>query len=191
MSDKTEIEIRAESKLTTYLKGRRNILPATLPTGEGFVWRVLHGDEKQQCLAGSVQRFRELDIPESLRSYSDLEDECCYQILFRAMRDPDDVGSDGDPYPKTLAKNVGELRAYIDTDLRDLLSTEYLDFENSCDPNKIDAEPELFAAIVEAVKKKDAAALNNYEPRTLRAFLLSLEFQRLTSPNSNSPITQP
>lgn len=163
----------AVSRLATMRKGQRHTKRGVLP-GDGieFVWRLLSGAEKQAALAAAVQRMEALKLPIELRSYSDLEDECVWQLLAQAMRDPQHPGPSG-TYPETLARDADELRELLTVDERDALITAYLDFEDEVDPDPATISDELYAAIETAVKKRDARALRNFGSNLLASFVLS------------------
>lgn len=163
-------QARAESALARYRAGKQHTKPGELPGGGAFVWRVLTGAENQACLAAAIEHFEKMKIPAELRAYSDLEDETFWQILFRAMRDPGDVS-------KTLAKSVDELRQLLDSDERDILAQQYLDFKSEVNPQPSELSPATFAAIRAAVQKKSVQALSDFEPYMLRLYLLTSDNQ--------------
>jgi len=158
-----DLEAQAHSALARMRRGKRETKPGALPGDKTpFVWRVLSGTEKQECLAAAADRFRELNLPVELRMHSDLEDEVVWQILFLAMRDAASVGDASEPFPVPFAASVDELRDLLSVDERDLLASEYLDFEDDVNPDPAKLHPELFDAIAEAAKKKDRAVLNSF-----------------------------
>ncbi len=95
------------------------------------------------------------------------------QVLYRAMRDPDEPGSDLDPYPKTLATSADELGLLIDEDIRDLLAIEYRDLEEDTSPREDDFDPDELKALADAIEKKSPRLLNSFGPRILRHWLLT------------------
>ena len=125
--------------------------------------------------------------------YTDLEDEVSWQILGRAMRDPDQPGTTSDPYPVPLG-SVDDLRDALTVDERDVLMSEYMDFEDEVDPDPMFKPDEWHEQIEEALKKNDRAdcvrALSTCGSRMLVGYLLSTVRPQLISPigkSSSSP----
>jgi hypothetical protein len=175
------------SRLAQLRKGIRALKPAEA-LGMTFVWRILSGTEKQDCLGSAVSRFAELGIPNELRMYSDLEDELAWQILWRAMRDTTDVGTDGDARP--FAKDVAECRDMLSIDERDALLAAYLDFEEEASPPLGDGEV-FFEQIRSLLKKNESAThkarqLISYGSRTLATYLATTAGQQSISPTGRS-----
>ncbi|KKM84773.1 hypothetical protein LCGC14_1295800 [marine sediment metagenome] len=183
--------IEAESKIAQRLRGRRSTQPDCIDgTDVNFVWRILMGSEKQEVTAGACRRFEDLGLDKEFRWFRDIEDEMVWQILFRAMRDPDYEGDAGEPYPKTLAHSVDELRDLLTVEERDKLVSRYLDFEEVINPPI--GNPEIFFdQINEAVKKNDSpaermTALLDFGSHLLASYILFSESQQSTSPTSSS-----
>jgi hypothetical protein len=195
-------EVAAASKLASLRRSQRatkaDVLPGDLEGQDAvpFVWRLLDGNEKQLARARAVARMRAIDIPiELMFAAPDLEDECAWQILAIAMRNPDEVGNDPrNPYPEPLAADVAELRELLTTDERDLLITRYMDFEEELDPDPADLPPEQLAAIVALVKKKREESLGrlmNSGTRTLARCVIALVDQLSSSASGSSSNTTP
>ena len=179
----------ADSKLAKLARGRRHTKESVVPgTDINFVWRVLTGEEKQACLGNACKRFKDLGIPDSLRSYNDLEDEMTWQVLSMAMRDPDKEGSELNPYPRPLA-TVDTCRRKLTIDERDILFSEYGDLEDEVDPDPMLAPEMWFDQIEAALKKKPAEAshqLSSFGSRTLIGYLLTMANPPENSPSGNS-----
>jgi hypothetical protein len=176
------------SKLAKLIRGRRHVKHSRIPDDESpipFVWVVLTGREKQEAAADSLRRFKDLGIPSELRSYSDLDDELTWQIIARAMRDPDVPGTDAQPFPRQLAP-VDEVRE-LTVDERDILMSEYLDLEEEVDPDPLKMSRDWHAEIESALKKTppDVRALSNFGSRTLIGYLLTTVRPRLISPTGS------
>lgn len=180
------------SALAKIAGGRRQVRKCEM-LGHTFVWRVLSGTEKQDCLGGAVQRFADLGIPTELRVYSDLEDELCWQVLWHAMRDPEIIGTDSHPYPRAYAASVSECRDVLTVDERDMLIIAYMDFQEEINPAA--TEPAMFSAQIEEVLKKNDDStqqltdLINFGSHSLATYLLTMASQQSSSPNPNSSPT--
>jgi hypothetical protein len=183
--------VAAESKIAQRLRGRRSTKPDCIDgTDVNFVWRILSGSEKQEVTAGACRRFEELGLEKEFRWFRDIEDEMCWQIIYRGMRDPDDEGTAADPYPKPLAHSVDELRDLLTPEERDMLLSRYIDFEEIVNPPIGDPEV-FFEQIQQAVKKNETiaermTALINFGSHMLASYILFSESQPSTSPTSSS-----
>lgn len=183
---KTRAEAVAESRLASARRGKRELKPGALRDGVGFVWRVLTGTERQEAEAHAYARFAQLGLPHEYRAYASIEDETWYQVLWRALRDPDDPNL-------PLARDVDELRDLIGDEERDELATAYGDFEEEVNPigaARPISEAE-FEAIVEAIKKNDPARGISFGSVTLWRCLVSMadrlsSSQKLRSSSSSS-----
>jgi hypothetical protein len=183
-SDAEKLEQWAGSRLAGYQQGRRFTRESHLPGRPAavFRWRILSAAEKQICLASARARFRELELEPELEGYLDYHQEITYQVLALALRDPSDEGTPAQPYPRPLAASVGELRELLPATVADELGARYYDFEAEVlgEDDDDDLSPPERAAIDAAVKKKDARSLNNFEPHTLRTWLLTTDLQPST-----------
>lgn len=185
---------QGDSILAKLIRGRRHVRESEIPPRNkddeaiGFVWRVLSGTEKQESLGAAVKRFSDLGIPETLRTYTDLEDEITWQVIARAMRNPADPGDDLTPYPKPLGTS-DEVREALTVDERDVLMSEYLDLEAEVDPDPA-LMPEIWhEQIMAALKKSPSEALGicvNMPSRALIGFLISMADQLSISPMPKS-----
>lgn len=185
------VQAEAASRLAVILRGRRHTKVGHFPDkpDDTFRWRVLTGTEKQECQACAIRRFNELGIPPELRMYQDLEEELTWQVLFRGMRDESDPGTLNDPYPKSFAANVDELRDLLTVDERDALLIDYLDFESEVDPSPETVNAEVIQQITIALKKKESErlrALNDFDSATLRSYLATTVAPLLISQTGKS-----
>lgn len=180
-----DVEAEALSALARYRQGRRLVGKGKLPgTGEEFAWRLLNGTEEDEVVSATIKHLADLGVPYELRAYSDLEEVETWEILARAMRDPDPpMAADGTLLPRPFAKDALELRACFSKMEREILGIDYEDFVTSVDPDPVDIEPPVLIAIEDAIKKKDAPNLIAFGSRALASYLLTMG-----SPPSNSPI---
>lgn len=195
-------QVAAASRLATLRSNPRATKPDVIvgdaARGEEpipFMWRMLSGTEKQLVRANAVRQINGLGIPLELLGATDLEDECGWQILALAMRNPDEIGPDPrNPYPHPLAASVDELRDLLDTDERDALVTRYLDFEEEFDKEPSDMTEAELGAILALAKKKPSESLGpliNFGSRTLARCLLTLVAQLSSSPSGSSSNSTP
>ena len=181
--------------LAKLVQGRQHTKPSIIPgTRIAFVWRVLGGREKQECLAGALQRFKDMGMPPELRHYTDLEDEVTWQMIGRAMRDPEIKSDDRGPYPKPLA-TIDEIRDTLSTDERDIMMSEYMDLEDEVDPDPMFKSEQWHAQVEEALKKSQvdeaAKALSLCGLRMLAGYLLTTVRPQLISQTGKSTSSPP
>lgn len=188
---------RGVTALGALLRGRKHTKASAIKgraPGEPdvpFVWVVLSGREKQECMGRACARFDALGIPHELRTYTDLEQELTWQLVAAAMRSPDNRGTDANPFPDLLGE-PDEVRDALTVDERDILISEYMDLEELVDPDPMLQPQQWHDDIVHALKKSlddsDAAAsiLSNLGSRALLSFLLTTVAPRLASLTGNS-----
>ncbi len=180
------------SKLARVTRGRRSVKACKM-LGHDFVWRILSGSEQQECVSGAIERFRQLEIPPEMRTYNDLEQEISWQILWRTMRDPEVIGTDVDPYPRSYADSVSEVREELSTDERDVFINSYMDYEEEINPAALGLDI-FHQQIGEILKKNDETNqplvdLMNFGSHSLASFLLTMVRPLLTSPSHKSTST--
>jgi hypothetical protein len=175
--EKPAAEVRAESALARFRRGRRLTGEGNLPdTGEPFGWRLLSGLEDDTAVAAAVARLNDLGIPVELRAYADLEQAVAWELLAIAMRDPEPaVGPGGELLPRAFCADSLELRDLIDETECDILFADYGDFKESVDPDPYTLDRETYLAIEQAVKKKQTANLIAFGSRGLATYLLTMD----------------
>lgn len=174
----------AISKFGLIRKGKRaTSSPRHWPATEGaepFVFRVLTCTELQESHAGAYVRLTDLKLnPNETVNLALFHDELATQILVRACRDaasPDRAFFDG---PEVL-------RDHTTSDERALVVDWFSAFQADIDPSPKDLSPDVAAAIVELIKKKDAAGLSAYGSERLALYLLSTASPPSTSPTGSS-----
>ncbi len=144
---------------------------------------VISDSDVQSSVAAAFRRFLSIGLPlpkDDITIAPDFENEVMLQVLWRACRDPRDrtrpaaASADAMRDVTTVAQRVAAYRVY-----RDL--------ENEVDPDAETLTEELRDAILDAIKKKDAARLRAYGSRTLSSFLLSGAVPPWTAPTGSSP----
>jgi hypothetical protein len=174
-------ETKALSMLARARQGKRHTEFGKLPgCGTQFVWRVLTGDERQECVGAALKRFKDLGIPYELRLGEELVHETWYQILHLAMRDPDLVDK------RSFAYSVDEFRKLIGDDERDILATQYMDIEEKVNPQIDQITEDEYNAILRVIKKNDMPAGINYGSAALWNCLRIMATQLQTLPSFNS-----
>lgn len=183
---------RGITALATLARGRKHTRPGKIPDTEiDFMWRVLGGRQKQECIALACARFDELGIPKELRTYTDLEDEQRWQVIAAAMREPDIKGTDSDPYPQPLG-TPDEIREALTIDERDILFSDYLDLEELVDPDPVKMPEQWHDDITAALKKsqhdrdESVRILSNLGLRTLIGWCITMVAPRLSLLTGNS-----
>jgi hypothetical protein len=164
---------RAETRLEACRKGRIVLHRRTWPgTNLALQLRVLLGDEVQAALAAAYLHFRDvLKVPpDSLQTVQPFEDEVALQLLHRACRDPENAAA-------TFAISDADLRDNTTVDERVLMVREYEAIAAVANPSPDSLSPEEFAAIVDAVKKKDRAGLLGHGVAALATYLLTGDSQ--------------
>lgn len=184
-------EAEGISKLAQLRKGHRATEPDELPADPDrgvealpFVWVILGGTEAQEAMAAAVKRLDEIDVPREMLGAKPLEDELGWQVLARAMRDPEDLS-------QPIAADVDELRDLLNDDERDILMTRYADFQERKYPAPHDLSLAELKAMEEAAKKKSPeslAQLMSFGSWSLGLFVISLvsRLETLASGSSGS-----
>lgn len=187
----------AQCLLSRLLGDRQIVGDGKLPSGQPFKWRLLRGALEDEAVAAAIRRLADLGLPVELRGYEYLDEQLAWEMLARAMRDPNVAGSESNPYPRYLAFVIDKkskkkipspdiLRELLSNDERDTLLRDYLDFRSDSDPDPDDLAPEIAAALTAAIKKKDVTRLNDFEPHMLRSWLLSMGARLLNAPGSSA-----
>lgn len=178
-------DIKAESRLRAMRAGRRYTKPSQVPANEEmghpsvpFVWRIVTENERADAVAAAHRYLEDRHVPIVVPGQSYLEQETAWQLLWRAMRDPD--------HDKPLARDVDELREFLTHEERDILITEYLDVEELVNPDLRSLSKEERALLIEALKKNDTRTGLSFGCAMLWAFLRTLEGQPWNSPTPKS-----
>jgi hypothetical protein len=167
----TPREAKAISRLASLRRGKKQVKRAAWPGRDDvfFDLAVLSCSEVQECHAEAVKRFAALKVPIDTYFMSLFQDELMTQLLYRAMRDPDD-----ETHERLFAEDVDDLRDNTEVDERAELFALYEDFRILVDP---DFDKELSSsergAILEALGKKDASALRAIGSAALASFMLT------------------
>lgn len=123
-------------------------------------------DELQEAYAGAYQRFKHLNLQVDMLNADDFHSEVNVQVLARSMRAITD-----DQRKRPAFRNADELRALLQPETRDALSTEFLELAKETNPNPTELSEPLLVQIEELVKKKDAIRLAAFGSSTLACYL--------------------
>ncbi len=174
-------EARALSRLGKLRLGTRAMKRITWPgLGTDCILRVLSREEVQECKADAHERFRKLNMPVDVTTYSDFEEEVANQMLHRACRDVDH------PDEQTFAVDADDLRAHTTVDEFAAVLALYRDFQAEHDPGPTEMTPELIREMADLVKKKDRSRLSAFGAPVLVNFLLSGDDPLSSSPSGSS-----
>lgn len=156
------------SSLLEKLKaGKRNVRAIKFPgMDQNVALRVLSNADVQDALFATENHFKQHKIEVSATTVEAYEDENTTQILFRALRDPQD-------YDRPFVKDVDELRRMLTRDEKDLLVEQYNAFEKEVSPSAVtlsDAEmDDLFGRL-----KKTPEIGNDLSFSTLKRLIVYL-----------------
>jgi len=154
--------------------GTRNVKTIKFPGIEDdIVLQILSNADTQDAVFAAERRFKGEEMPISSSTLDAYEDERTTQILFRALRDPDN-------HKKPFSASADELRKLLTKEQKDYLAAEYTAFEDECSPRLDNMTDEKFDEIWEEVKKKPAV-LNFLSSGTQKRLLLFLASRQLNS----------
>jgi len=158
-----------KSSLLAKLKGgTRNVKTVKFPgTDINVVLRILSNQEIQDAVFAAEKLFDLAKLEVKGSSLDAYEDERSTQILFRALRDPEDP-------TKSFSATVAELRNLVSRAEKDVLISLYGEFERECSPGFSGMSNEEFEEIWEAVKKNAQILSSISDLSTLKGLLLYL-----------------
>jgi len=155
--------------------GTRNVKAIKFPgTEDDIVMQILSNADIQDAVFAAERRFKGEEMSVASSTLDAYEDERTTQILFRALRDPDNS-------KKPFSSSADELRKLLTREQKDYLIAEYAAFENECSPRLENLSDDRFNEIWEEIKKKPTA-LNTLSSGMQRRLLLFLVSQQSTSP---------
>lgn len=156
------------SSLLEKLKGgKRNTRKIKFPgTDQDMVLRVLSNAEIQEALFATENRFKAKKIKISSTTVEAYEDENATQILFRALRDPQDPD-------RPFAENADELRKLLTRDEKDILVDAYNGLEKEVSPSVTKLSEKELEDLFEGLKKTPENG-NNLSFSTLKRLIIYL-----------------
>lgn len=159
--------------------GKKNVKIIKFPGEDVEVaLQVLTGQEIQDAVFAAQNLFKKADMEVITSTFDAYEDERTTQILFRALRDPEDTKN-------SFATTVGELRAMLTNEEKNILVIQYMEFEKECSPNFSELPEAEFEELWEALKKNPDRPLNDLSLGMLTGLLHYLASRPQRSPKDN------
>jgi hypothetical protein len=183
LQDRTAVQAEGERRLARFRQGKKHFLEGHWPGDSELKFKlaVLSCTEVGECRGAAFAHLKvdlKLD-PNDVLNLDLYQDEVLTQILFRALRDFEDPS-------QPLAADAKDLRDFMTPDDRSALFDIYSDFRASVDPAPETMDADLYAAIIDAVKKKDMGSLLAFGGRKLAVFLTTGESPPDSSPTGKS-----
>ncbi|MBN2427106.1 MAG: hypothetical protein JXK94_02090 [Deltaproteobacteria bacterium] len=154
-------------RLKAGIKNTKNIpFPGT---DQEVTLRVLSNAELQEAHFAAERHFKKAEIEPGMTTIDAYEDEKTTQILFRALRDPEEPANG-------IASSASEFRGLLNRQEKDALVDEYTAFEMECSPRTEDMTEQEIGSLIEDVKKNPqtlGSVSNITTARKLIAFLVS------------------
>lgn len=167
------------SLLAKLKSGKKNIKAINFPgTEKPAALQVLSNQDFQDAVFAAELKFKSSDIavtPSTLDAY---EDERTTQVLFRALRDPDDPS-------KSFAGSVDELRKLVSKEEKEILVDEYNSFERESSPRFSQLSEEEFEKLWSDVKKSPQMFSSSLSSGTLRGLINYLACRHVSSQTDN------
>lgn len=149
--------------------GKRNIKIVKFPrTDQNVAIQVLSNQEIQDSIFAAENIFKVKEQTVSSSTFDAYEDERTTQILFRALRDPEDAKI-------PFAATVDELRKNLDVE-KDSLIADYNALKQECSPQLDSMTDDDFEKLWEDIKKNpeiQLSFLNSGLQRRLLQYLAS------------------
>jgi len=155
------------SDLLAKLKlGAKNVKLLSWPGTEvKVVLRVLNQQDFQEAAFAAERLFKSEKIETNLMTADEYENEKALQILFRALRDPQDQD-------KPIANTITEFRRAITREEKKILIDEYLGFESECSPAPDNLSNDEFDKVLSDVKKKPQETISGITSMSMLKKLL-------------------
>lgn len=159
--------------------GTRNIRVLKFPgTDEDVAVRVLSAQEIQDSVFAAETLFKKAEVDVSASTLDAYEDERTTQILWRALRDPE---NQKEPFAATVA----ELRKGLTRAEKSILADLYNEFEKECSPDFMAMTDTEFEELFETVKKNPEQLTSNLSSPMLRGLLRYLASRPSTLPTGS------
>ena len=159
--------------------GKNNVRNVRFPGSDGEVAiQILSSQEVQDSIFAAETLFKKAGVEVSASTLDAYEDERTTQILWRALRDPDQ--------PKEpFAATVGELRKDLTQAEKSILAELYNGFERECSPDFVTMTDGEFEELFEVVKKNPDPLTSDLNTGTLRGLLRYLASRPSKSPTAS------
>jgi hypothetical protein len=162
--------------------GTRNVKTIKFPgTEDDITLQILSNADYQDAVFAAERRFKGEEMPVASSTLDAYTDERTTQILFRALRDPDNN-------KKPFTASADELRKLLTKEQKEYLVSEYDAFEDECSPRFETLTDEKFNELWDEVKKKPTALniLSSGMQKRLLQFLASRQSISQTPSGSTS-----
>lgn len=141
--------------------------------------RIISEQARMEASFATERLFKSEKIENNLMTADQYDTEKVIQILFRALRCPDDLD-------KPVFPSITEFRKALTREDMRLLIAEYTGFENECSPSPENLSDEDFDKIFREVKKNAATTTSNIgSMSTLRRLIITLVDQPVSSLKDN------
>ena len=138
------------SLLERLKSGTGNLKTIKFPgTEDDVMLKILSNAELQAAHFAAERLFKRLEIDTSMTTIDAYEDEKTAQILFRALRDPEDPS-------KGMANTIDEFKKLLTRTEKEVLVDEYSSFESECSPQVTQIGEQELEQLIEEIKKNPA-----------------------------------
>lgn len=159
--------------------GKRNIKTIAFPgTDREICLQVLTNHETQEAVFATENYFKRVQIEITATTLDAYEDERVTQILFRALKDPEDIKN-------SITKDADELRRLLTKEDKELLLQLYTEYERECSPNFTQMSDNEFETLWEDLKKNPIMLSSVSNIGMLKRLLLYLASAPETSQKGN------
>ncbi len=160
--------------------GKRNVRIIDFPGAADarVALRVLSTQELQDAAIATEELFKARGVEIGVGVIDAYQGERSTQILFRALRDPDDPN-------KPFAATVDELRGQLMRGEMDALEAAYSDFQAECSPDMAEMSAADFEKIWDELKKSPRAHMSGLSSATLRGLITFLASRQQSSPTGS------
>lgn len=163
--------------------GKRNVKMIKFPgTDKQVALQVLSSQELQDSVLATEKHFKGLEVEIGSLILDSYEDERATQMIFRALRDPED-------HKKPLAADVRQLRDLLTKEEKGKLVEAYLEFERECSPDFRQMSDQEFEKLWDEVKKNPQTLSSDLPSGMLRRLLNFLASRPAMSPPANGSIS--
>ena len=144
-----------------------------------IIVRILSQQDIQEAIFATERLFKSSKIETNLMTADEFDNEKQTQVLFRAIRDPEDM-------EKPICQTVEEFRRSLTREEKELLIAEYNGFESECSPSPDNLTNDEFDKVMSDLKKKPAETLGNITSiSTLKKLLLIMASPPKKLPRGN------
>ncbi|HEX2958024.1 MAG TPA: hypothetical protein VHO70_14415 [Chitinispirillaceae bacterium] len=134
------------------------------------------------AIAAADQMFKAKKLEVTFHTVNAFENEKAVQMLYRALRDADNV--------EPLVSSIADFRKLLTSEYRTALIEEYNSLSEECSPSPVTLSADEFDRLIETVKKNPRETIGNTSSlSTLRKLTLSLAEELASLQKANGPIS--